>query len=334
MKSILKNKLSSFIYKKTPIGDLHNGLCDIYHYRKYSFKEKNLGNDKSHLRFYLTKHYHIIEKGLALPEPRYGFGQPKILDLIQKSENYRNLYGEDKLIHSIKKTLSEYLLFHESNSYTLPEEFTNSIKLFIDESYETSKKDSRYEGGVKVKTKNNHSNIDYEQFKTFVESRASVRNFSNEEVPIEVIESIVETSRSAPSVCNRQAWKAHYFSDKNKIREILSYQNGNLGFRDVINKLIIVTTDVKGFTRNEHNQIFIDGGLFSQNLLLAIHAAGLGACPLNTCYTFRGENKVKVIANIPKNERLIMMIAVGALKDEYKVAYSPRNPTEDVLIKH
>lgn len=333
MFNILKRKISSFVLNRSPIGDFLNGVYDTHHHRTYSFREKELGFDKAHLKYYLTKHYHIIEKGLALPEPRYGFGQPKILDVIHKAKIYQKNYGNDKLIKSIKKTLSEYLIFHEKNSYSLPKDFYDEIQLFInDETDKTIK--SIAEGGLKIKTKENSTNIDFEQFKCFVKSRSSVRDFSDEEVPLEVVQSIVDASKSAPSVCNRQAWKVHYYSDKSKIQEILSYQNGNLGFREVVNKLIIITADTKGFTKNEHNQIFIDGGLFAQNILLSIHAAGLGACPLNTCYNFYRENKVKVISNIPKNERLIMMIAIGSLKDNYTVAYSPRNPIEDILIQH
>ena len=53
-----------------------------------------------------------------------------------------------------------------------------------------------------------------------------------------------------------------------------------------------------------------------------------------TKYFVEVENKVKKVALISKVERLIMMIAVGCLKDSYGVAYSARNPTKDILIKH
>ncbi|NMB44215.1 MAG: hypothetical protein GX995_08820, partial [Clostridiales bacterium] len=97
MFNILKRKVSSFVFNRSPIGDFLNGVYDTQHHRTYSFREKELGSDKAHLKYYLTKHYHIIEKGLALPEPRYGFGQPKILDVIHKAKVYQKNYGNDKL---------------------------------------------------------------------------------------------------------------------------------------------------------------------------------------------------------------------------------------------
>jgi len=44
--------------------------------------------------------------------------------------------------------------------------------------------------------------------------------------------------------------------------------------------------------------------------------------------------KIKKIGDIPNNERLIMMLAVGHLKDEFKVAISQRKPTNEFLTSH
>lgn len=141
-------------------------------------------------------------------------------------------------------------------------------------------------------------------------------------------------AKNTPSVCNRQGWFVHVYSEKAKIQELLSYQNGNAGFNESINKLLIVTGNAKAFTFSESNQLFIDGGLFSMNILLAIHAAGYGACPLNTCYPAYFEKRVKRGANISDEERLIMMVGVGALKKEYSVAFSNKFALDNILIEH
>lgn len=328
MKKIILRKASNFILYRTPIGEAYTKIFDIKHHLKYSFKDKSLKEDKSHLKYYLTKHYHIIEKGLALPEPRLGFGQPKILDVIAKTEVYEKLYGIDDLVCSIRKTLIDYMKFNKNEGFVFSENFEKTVNDFL------SRSDIVGKGGLKYINKITASTLSLEEFNEFAQGRVSVRDFSNESVPDGLLYSAVEVARSAPSVCNRQGWKVHYYSDKVKIKEILKYQNGNTGFTDVIDKLIIVTADAKAFTSYESNQIFIDGGLFSMNLLLAIHAAGLGSCPLNTCYPSFTEQKVKTVSEIPDNERLIMMIGVGCLKDQYSVAYSPRNPTTDIFTNH
>jgi len=326
--SIFKRKTRSFIFYRTHIGELYTKFVDISHHLKYSFKENALNDDKVHLKYYLTKHYHIIEKGLALPESRLGFGQPKILDIIEKTRKYEKLHGADDLVFSIRKTLSEYMSLNETKSFEFSEDFKFTMNEFLNYGCISGN------GGLRYIRKKSASNLNLQEFNQFTQSRVSVRDFSNESIPDSVLYSIVETAKSAPSVCNRQGWKAHYYSDKVEIREILSYQNGNGGFTHLIDKLIIVTADAKAFTLYESNQVFIDGGLFSMNLLLAIHAAGLGACPLNTCYPSFLEKKVKRVSAIPDNERLIMMIGIGCLKESYSVAYSSRNSTDEIFVSH
>lgn len=333
MVKTLVRKARTFIFYWTPIGECLNGLYDISHHQRYSFKEKNLSKQKAHLRYFLTKYYHIVEKGLALPEPRPGFGQKKINKLIDKATIYENTFGTDSLTRSIRKTLLQYLEFNKNINHDLPDSFQNSLQDFINQPNDIKKMNTAT-GGLKIIDKSSLTNINIDTFRNFSSNRVSVRDFSDEEISDNTIESIINIAQSTPSVCNRQAWKVHIYSKKEDIISILSYQNGNAGFTDKVNKLLIVTADIRGFTSFESNQPYIDGGLFSMSLLYAIHASGLGSCPLNTCYPYYIEKRVKQISRIPSNERLIMMIAVGGLKDNFKVAYSTRNSLSEVLTKH
>lgn len=324
MLQVLKRKTRSFLYYRTPAGEVLTKVYDFWHHFKYSFKESGI-SDKDQLRYYLTKHYHIIEKGLALPAPRLGFGQPKIRDVIEKAKLYELAYGKDDLTASIRKTVFAYQEFNKSNHFELPDDLQALLRSFIGSETPDGV------GGLKKVCKETASPINLAEFSNFAKSRVSVRDFASEPVSEALISASVEVAQSAPSVCNRQGWKVYCHTDKLKINEILSYQNGNAGFTDVINKLIIVAADGKAFTKYESNQVFIDGGLFSMNLMLAIHAAGLGACPLNTCYPSFLENKVKMVASVAASDRLIMMIAVGNIKNEYNVACSARNSVDDIL---
>ena len=112
---------------------------------------------------------------------------------------------------------------------------------------------------------------------------------------------------------------------------ILNLQNGNNGFTETINKLLIITADTKKFTKLESNQVFVDGGLFAMNLLLALHAQNIASCCLNTCLPYVDEKKIKRIGNIPNSERLIMMIGIGKQKDSFEVAISERVAVEQIF---
>lgn len=320
----VKNKVHAIIYWQTNIGELVNKIYDLRIFYKYYFTEQKLKN-KTNYQAFLTKQYHIIEKGLALPETRKAFGKPKIELLIIKSIEYKNKFGRDALISNIEATLSQYL---DRNKELKTEDsaFYNFISEFLTNS------SAEKNGGVKRILSEDIKKIISIDYEGFVKSRTSVRNFSKEEVlDSEIIEAI-DIARFTPSVCNRQSWKVHYFKEEATKKRLLKLQGGNGGFTDSINKLLIVTTDVSRFTKLESNQVFTDGGLFSMNLLLALHSLGIGSCCLNTCVPYSIEKEIKSIGKIPDSERLIMMIGIGKLKQDFEVAISNKLLPQEMLV--
>lgn len=321
-------KIKGAIFNRTATGEMLSMMHSLYLHLRYSFSDRAPGQDKEKLRYYLVKHCHIIEKGLALPTPRPGFGQPKIIDLIEKARDYEHLHGQDNATIMLRDMLRSYISFHEHNAHTLPAGFASLIVEF------TSEATPAQSGGLKRLQKNHWKNYSLEKFNDFVMHRHSIRDFCSTPVDDSQIHKVINTSLHTPSVCNRQGWQVHYYNDKSKIKQLLSYQNGNAGFTESIDKLLIVTGNTKAFTRYEHNQLFVDGGLLSMNIMLALHAAGLGSCPLNTCMPFHREIILKKAADIKKHEKLIMMIAVGNLKDEFSVAQSKKYQCDQIMRAH
>tara|TARA_R110002049_G_scaffold131608_3_gene290403 strand:- start:460 stop:1443 length:984 start_codon:yes stop_codon:yes gene_type:complete len=294
---------------------------------RYSFSERSPDQDIDQLRYYLIKHCHIVEKGMALPKPREAFGQPKIKTLIKRTKIYESRGGE-QVGQIVRDTLQQYREMHKGKEKLFEPGFIDEIDAFINTTGPEGK------GGLKWLSKSQWDDWSINKFNEFLSFRHSVRDFDSTPVEPILLKSAIAASLKTPSVCNRQGWFIHYYDDKNKMKELLSYQNGNAGFTDCIDKLIIVTGNLKAFTRHEHSQLFVDGGLVSMNLMLAIHAAGLGSCPLNTCMDYIKEKNLMSSAGIADNERLVMMIAVGNLKDKFSVAQSERFSLDDVLIQH
>ena len=323
----IKSKIFALIFWQTSIGEFINKMYDLNIFYKSSFKNNSFKSKESYTAF-LTKQYHIVEKGLALPNPRLGFGKEKINLLIAESEKYINKYGANPLINNIKSCLNEYIEFNTKNNIPTNTDYFEKIKNFINDDINLKT------GGTILIAKEDlikKNNID---FKSFVKSRFSVRDFSIENLETSKIKEAIEIAKNAPSVCNRQSLKAHLYEDKQEILKLLKLQGGNNGFTDSINKLLIITTDAKAFSKMESNQIFIDGGLFSMNLVLALHSLTIGACCLNTCFPYVREKKVKKVGNIASNERLIMMMGIGHLKDNYNVAISKKKDLSEILEIH
>ena len=326
LKNRIKGKIYSLVFWKSNLGEIVNKLYDLKIFYKYSFTEKKL-KSQSGFEAFLTKQYHIVEKGLALPNPRKGFGKPKIILLIKKTKEYQELFGSDRLIDNIKDTLHEYLN-RNPELKRLYEQYYCSIINFLEDSFLSKKK-----GGVKALIQQDLNTIINFDFSNFAKSRTSVRNFSEIDVSSEAIYKAIDIARYAPSVCNRQSWKVHHFKNKDLKNKLLKLQGGNGGFTESINQLLIVTSEVKKFSRLESNQVYVDGGLFSMNLLLGLHSQNIASCSLNTCFPYVVEKEVKKLAQIPESQRLIMMIGVGNFKENFEVAISDRIDVEKILIQ-
>lgn len=315
----IRAKLYAVIFWQTSIGDVLNKLYDLRIFFKYSFHNKL--KTKQNYEAYLTKQYHILEKGLALPNTRKNFGVEKIKVLIKISEEYYNKFGTSELLNTIASALNAYLNYNTKFELVNPDLY-KSIVQFID------KHNTNNNGGTKL-----ISPINFPEYESFVKNRSSVRIFNDIEVSNELIFKAVEIAKFSPSVCNRQGWRVHLYNTEDS-QKLLKLQDGNNGFGQTINKLLIVTTDSKSFTKHESNQIFIDGGLFSMNLLLALHSLEIGSCCLNLCVPYIKEKQIKKEAKIKESERLIMMIGVGHFNNNTKVAISHRKDNTDILKLH
>jgi len=308
-----------------------NAAFDTWKYARFSrsFKKStSQANDQALLTFY----YHKIEKGLALPSPKLGFGVSWIsTDFLPLLETYTRVYGadEDDIVATCRKALEAYVAFHASSCPASAVSTVETVKEYLDGSSSVSGDCS---GGVKefdAKTLEASWAMD---FGVFASARHSVRVFARKTVNRDLVERAVSIAQKAPSVCNRQAWRVYGLTDPVAIRSALTFQNGNSGFGDQIPCLLLITCDSSAMLFDyERNQIWIDGGLFSMALLYALQSVGLASCCLNLCIPWTVEKRLATLYRLPPSERPIMMIAVGHLPERVVVANSQRKTLNAVL---
>lgn len=328
LKDKLIDKCFAIIFYQTGIGEFVGLILNYIKFKKYAFKKNKIkSSSKDNMEHYLIKQYHIIEKGLSLPDVRLGFGENKIKELLEASFIYVEKYGVSRVIGAISSTLNTYVEFNEARDFTISSELIHKIRQF------QLLVHTEVDGGVKIINKNELINKRDDEKCGLIKTRHSIRVFAGPVTDIKRIKSAVTLGKMAPSVCNRQGWKAHYYNDK-KVKEILLLQHGTTGFIDQINNLIIVTVDSNAFTSYEQNQQYIDGGLFSMNLMLGLHAENIAVCPLNACFPYVVENKIKKIADIPDSEKIVMFLALGEMEENFKVAVSARKDNKEILRIH
>lgn len=176
-----------------------------------------------------------------------------------------------------------------------------------------------------------------ELLEQYFTSRHSVRDFDDERlVDPALVAEAVRLATYTPSVCNRQSGRAHLFQGAEASENVLVHQNGNRGFRAQVRSVIVVTSERRLFAgAEERNQRWIDGGLFAMTLVWALHGLGVASCMLNTAASHERLDALRKAADIPENEDIICMIALGYPSAEgIRVARSPRRPLEQVLRIH
>ncbi|MBX3176557.1 MAG: nitroreductase family protein [Candidatus Hydrogenedentes bacterium] len=311
-------------------GDLYR--CYIYDFKRFSRFSAASSPDPTQesLRSLITIDYHRLEKGLSLRDCRVGFGRPAAEDLLRNTKTYLAEYGGDVITEIALNVLREYARFNGGHGVDVA-----WLTGELDQISAPTPAGSEPQGGTYVLGRDELLAKSKRDLSDFFASRHSIRDFSDEDVDPKLIEQAVGMALSTPSVCNRQAWRVHLFSDREEMTRALELQNGNVGFRHQINKLIIITCDLRCFVKNdERNQSWIDGGMFSMSLIYALHSLGLGTCCLNWAVPPWNDEMLRALGAIPENEVVMMFLAVGHLPEEFKVAQSRRRAIVDVLTAH
>lgn len=254
----------------------------------------------------ITKDYHRIEKGLALREPRQGFGAAVAQRLYRDVERYRVLADHDpQVVDHALSALEALRAWHV---------------------------DGRHAHGGPTRVPPEAVPLSDEQVEGFFRSRVSVRDFSDRPVSGETVRRAVDLALSSPSVCNRQPWSVWSFHERDAIERVAALQNGNAGFRSQIACLLVVAVDVRLFAGSgERNQRWVDGGLYAMSLVWALHAQGVASCMLNWSVDQDRTRQLRATTGLPDHLDVVTMIATGYARDGLRVTRSPRRPVDSVL---
>ncbi|WP_298823136.1 nitroreductase family protein [uncultured Capnocytophaga sp.] len=316
----------------TYVKYLYRAIPDYYYDLKRFYKyASNQGVKDSEEKYigHIVKRYHVIEKGLTMPSPRLGFGKEVVLDLINLCNQYIDIYGTTNVqLHNAIAVLLAYIEFHKDKSFTIAENIVTAIKLL---SQRVNNSDVLPQQQIHI-TKEEYFNDINKSFEAFSNSRKSVRNYASKDLPIEKILKAIELARNTPTSCNRQSNRIYIYTNQQKIQEILKLQGGSRGFLGLANKLIIVTNELGVYeSTRERKQGYIDGGIYTMNLLYALHYNKVVCCVLNCGTTKANDLKIRSLISIRDSEELIVMIACGEAVENFEIASSPRIPTENFI---
>jgi iodotyrosine deiodinase len=196
-----------------------------------------------------------------------------------------------------------------------------------------------------------------ESFYQFMDKRRSVRDFSDKDVPVEIINNILKTASTAPSGAHKQPWTFCVIRSadlKSKIRALAEAEEkknyaGRMSERWIQDLLPLGTDDVKEFITiapwiiivmkksydfdskgKKMNNYYVNEsvGIASGFLISAIHNAGL----VTLTHTPSPMNFIAEALNRPVNEKPYLLLPVGYALETCAVPDISRKSLEEVAI--
>lgn len=273
--------------------------------------------------------YHGLEKGfLHIQDFRVRFGRAKVIALLSLLREYYNHgYSTTSAVKSAISVLCYYFTLHQDKGIDISDYFT-------EEDFEWLQSQSpEVEAPYMIVSGDQFFAHQESNFKDFSCSRHSVRQFSEDPVTADEMRQVVELANHAPSACNRQEVFVHFVQDHETTQAILALQNGFSGLTKQIHQVIVLTASTSyTYMAAERMQFYIDGGIYLQNLLYALHYYGIGACPGHADLPLAEEKRILGYAKALPDERLIAIIPVGHLLQQNILTASSRRPSSENLL--
>lgn len=141
-----------------------------------------------------------------------------------------------------------------------------------------------------------------------IHSRRSVRAFTEEPIPEELLRQALQAAAAAASGGNVQPWGFVLVRDPHRLQALRALAPGIIGQPTA---LVAICLDAQRAERLGGalgpRLAWIDIGLATQNLLLAAHDLGLEACPIGSFH----RQAVALFLDLPSHVRPVLLIALG-----------------------
>jgi nitroreductase len=144
-----------------------------------------------------------------------------------------------------------------------------------------------------------------------MQKRRSVRKYSSKDVSDEMVGKILQAATFAPSAGNVQPWFFYVCRNTEKKKKLTMASSGQ-GFvaqAPVVIVVCAVLEQARDSYRQRGEQLYCiqDTAAAIQNMLLVIHALGLGACWVGAF----DEAEVRAALSLPPNLRPVAILPIG-----------------------
>jgi len=139
-----------------------------------------------------------------------------------------------------------------------------------------------------------------------IKTRRSIRKFSGEHVPEDVVDKIIEAGTWAPSGLNNQPWRFAIIREEGLKERISTLTHYSRIVKEADVLIGVFLDSSKSYDRTKDVQAI---GACIQNMLLYIHSLGLGAVWLGEI--LKNGDRLRDLLSAPPEYELMAVIALG-----------------------
>lgn len=171
--------------------------------------------------------------------------------------------------------------------------------------------------------------------KAIVESimtRTSIRDYTDQAVSADTVETLLRAGMAAPSAVNKQPWHFIVVNKKEKLMELAS-TNPYAKMLEKAPLAIVVCGDMSKALEGDARAFWVqDCSAATENILLAAHALGLGAVWTGLYPNMERVNAVSEVLNLTDNIIPLCTIVIGypAEQPQPKDKWNPDNVSYNV----
>ena len=165
-----------------------------------------------------------------------------------------------------------------------------------------------------------------------IQSRRSIRKYSQKPIPENELKEILKTGFSAPSGGNMQPWRVVVVREQTRKEQLAIAAYGQSFIAEAPVLLVVCAVPYESAERYKERGATLyalqDTAALTQNILLASHALGYATCWVGAF----NEVEVSKIVKVPEGMRPVSMIPIG-LADGVIPKARPRKSINDVVIE-
>jgi nitroreductase len=144
----------------------------------------------------------------------------------------------------------------------------------------------------------------------FIFGRRSVRVYSPGDVPTEVVTKLLEAAMAAPSAMTKDPWRFVIVRESRTLSALTEALPGGKMLATAA-LAIVVCGDLDAALDRQLSYLLQDCSAATENLLLAAHALGLGACWVGVHPGEEAVRQVKRMLSLPTSVVPMAVIALG-----------------------